>query len=337
MKMKKIYLILLLFPAFILAIGEDLYKQHCEKCHGIKKDGSIGLPLGKEKLALFSDNYLLKTIKLGRPGRVMPTFDLADSDSMRIIEFLRGNTKPASYNQITISGDAENGKKLYEEYCYACHHKPLVGGEGVGKNHSWKKDLKVAPPALANSGFLAAISDAELKTIIKKSFPDSEMPSFNLILTSSEVNDIISYLRSFTGKTPEDREVSEQLSFIFDSPYDLDTTIKKIQDTIKAANFRVYKPRKLLQDLTTSKELYSKQVVIRFCNFEQMLKFLKIEPRLGVVLPCRITIIENNNKEVKVVIENYKKTVAKFNNAQLLNSADELISSLSEIIEEALW
>ncbi len=343
--MKFIY-ILLFFPCVVFASelhssakssGAALYKQHCLSCHGEEGKGSIGPPLGVAKIAQLSDSYLLNTMKKGRPGRVMPAITLTNTEYQNIITYLRTGTPAPTYNSSSIIGNAKAGKPLYYTYCSSCHNAPPVGGEGVGKNYSWDKKYKVAPPALANSGFLSAISDHELKHLIKVGIPGSEMLGYNRFLTSGQVNDIIAYIKSYKDYTPHALMQDSALSYVFDSAYDLDTTVTKIQNAIKAANFRVYTPRKLLEDLTTKETIYSKQVVIRFCNFEHMLTFIKIEPRLGIVLPCRITVIENNQAEVKVVIENYKRTVAKFNNMQISLAADELITSLTEIIEEALW
>ena len=68
-----------------------------------------------------------------------------------------------------------------------------------------------------------------------------------------------------------------------------------------------------------------------------MQKFLKLDPRLGVVLPCRATVVENNDGKVDIIIENYKRAVERFNNAQLIEGADELIQNMNEMIEEAIW
>ena len=52
--------------------GRALYLEHCSACHQFEGQGGIGLPLATKKLADVSDDYLRKSIRLGRPGRVMP-------------------------------------------------------------------------------------------------------------------------------------------------------------------------------------------------------------------------------------------------------------------------
>ena len=56
--------------------GAELYVEHCAGCHQMEGQGGIGLPLLNAKLADVPDTYLQRTIRLGRPGRVMPV-DLA--------------------------------------------------------------------------------------------------------------------------------------------------------------------------------------------------------------------------------------------------------------------
>lgn len=68
-----------------------------------------------------------------------------------------------------------------------------------------------------------------------------------------------------------------------------------------------------------------------------MQAFLKLDPRLGVMLPCRATVIEDGQGKVSVVLENYKHTVTRFNNEQMSQSAGDLIEKMQEMVEEALW
>ncbi len=133
---------------------------------------------------------------------------------------------------------------------------------------------------------------------------------------------------------------NDNLAIVFISPYDLNTTANKVQASISATNYKIYSPRKLLEDLASKDEIdkySSDQIVIRFCNFANMQKFLKIEINLGIILPCRVTVIKGNDNKVRVVIENYRKTINEFNNKELSAGVDELIDELTESIKEALW
>jgi cytochrome c oxidase cbb3-type subunit 3 len=62
---------------------------------------------------------------------------------------------------------------------------------------------------------------------------------------------------------------------------------------------------------------------------------LKIEPRLGVVLPCRITILEREDGRVLLVIPNLRVVSRWFNNDELVGLWDRMEETFQEIIEEA--
>ncbi|MBU1722691.1 MAG: cytochrome c, partial [Gammaproteobacteria bacterium] len=56
--------------------GKVLFQQHCSACHGQEGKGGIGLPLSKPAvMESLTDDYIRKTIRSGRPGRIMPAFE----------------------------------------------------------------------------------------------------------------------------------------------------------------------------------------------------------------------------------------------------------------------
>ena len=73
-------LLLLCLIAFVLPVhaapdGSQLFERHCSACHGDAGRGGVGVPLALDSfLATVDDAYLQKTIRHGRPGRVMPAF-----------------------------------------------------------------------------------------------------------------------------------------------------------------------------------------------------------------------------------------------------------------------
>ena len=89
-------LVLLLFACGLLTgqalaapNGADLYSKHCAVCHNENGMGGIGLPLNGTKIEFFPREYLFKTIRLGRPGRVMPPFDkLSDAQVDAIVDHI---------------------------------------------------------------------------------------------------------------------------------------------------------------------------------------------------------------------------------------------------------
>lgn len=340
-KSKKL-LIILFLPWLSFAGGQEIYSENCEKCHGFSQQGSLGLPLYRSTIANHSDDYLKKTIKYGRPGRIMPGFKLSNAQTVKLIRFLRAGIKAPQYSKKRIAGNVEAGRHTYEQYCQRCHGVQLEGGEGTGKNFSWQKDRDVSPPALANQGFLHAAEDQMIKRVIMKGIKDTEMMSFekNFNFTDKMANDLVAYIRSYQ-KQPEfddkSKKIEEPLVFVYQSQHDLATTVDKLKDSAAAYNFRVYPPRTLFEGLGGSKDADQKQIVVRFCNFKNMQKFLKLDPRLGVILPCRATVIENEKGEVHIYLENYMHAIGRFNNEQISIDAKDLIDSMKEMVEEALW
>ena len=78
-----------------------------------------------------------------------------------------------------------------------------------------------------------------------------------------------------------------------------------------------------------------KQLSLRFCNFNRLYNMINTDPRLGVVLPCRITVVEQPEGDVKLYVMNMRLVSRLFNNDQLDESAISMFESVIEVIEEA--
>jgi mono/diheme cytochrome c family protein len=116
--------------------GEKIYKQQCSACHGDEGFGEgakEGTSINNQQyLNSVSDKDLYNAVKFGRDGTVMPAYaaNLSEEDLNHLVAFMR-NWQTKSLDQDVpekISGNPENGKKLYQLYCASCH-----GLEGVGK------------------------------------------------------------------------------------------------------------------------------------------------------------------------------------------------------------
>jgi cytochrome c oxidase cbb3-type subunit 3 len=120
--------------------GARLFARNCAACHGEKGTGGIGVPLALPSFqASISDDYLRKTIHLGRPGRVMPTFsNLKEDEIEAIVRYVRSwNTGPTvTYTNKPVKGDPAHGHQLFEKYCVACHGANGEGAKGTGVTFS---------------------------------------------------------------------------------------------------------------------------------------------------------------------------------------------------------
>ncbi|MDH5571284.1 MAG: c-type cytochrome, partial [Gammaproteobacteria bacterium] len=165
-----IFLLFILVSGQPLSAQEDgsaLYAQFCSACHGKEGNGGVGVPLALPDFQYaVSDRFLFRTIRYGRPGRIMPAFkQLSDEQINAIVNRIRkwAPGKRISYPTMKVSGNPDHGKELFQKNCAACHGANGEGGHGTGVTFSRPRDLPIIAPALNNSGFLAAASDQMIK------------------------------------------------------------------------------------------------------------------------------------------------------------------------------
>ena len=322
--------------------GAKLYGLKCASCHGEKGNGGIGVPLALPSFqANISDDYLRKTIVLGRPGRVMPAFSsLSKAEVEAIVRHVRSWNKGPSvtYSTRLVKGDPSHGKQLFGQHCAACHGANGEGAKGTGVTFSRPRDLPIMAPALQNPGFLAASTDAMIKATLMHGREGTPMVSFlKQGLKEKDINDIVSYVRSFEKKAqPKSAQESQTTSpvIVRDSPYDLQTTVENIKRAVSNNNFFYGRVQTLEYGMTEPANENSKQVIVYFCNVSLLNKALAIDPRVGMFLPCRISIVENNGR-VQVMSVNPLVLSPLFNNSEVDDLCDQLRESYTTIIEEA--
>ncbi len=321
--------------------GRELYVEHCGACHRTTGQGGIGLPLTGVKLAEVSDEYLRKTIRVGRPGRVMPAFQrLSDAQVDAVVRFLRhqSGTTGAVFNNRPISGDPVSGEALYRTHCIKCHGVDGSGeGKGTGVTMSRERNFLVMPAAISNPGFLASASDQMIRRVIEVGRPSSDMPAFGRDkLSEREIDDLVAYVRAFERREPVKAVLDgdQRPTHVYASPYDFDTTLSNVKAALTGANFRLFPDRYLEQGLTDEFSVNTRQIGVRFCNFNVLYGMLKIEPRLGVVLPCRITVLERDDGQVLLLVPNLKVVSRWFNNDELVGLWDRMEQTFVEIIDE---
>lgn len=329
------------FPA-AAADGAKLYARNCAACHGENGNGGIGVPLALPSFqAGISDDYLRKTIRLGRPGRVMPAFTyLAPAEVDAIVRHVRSWSRgtPPTYPAQRVKGDPERGKRLFAQHCAACHGADGEGARGTGVTFSRPRDLPIMAPALHNPGFLAAASDAMIKATLMNGREGTPMASFlKQGLTEKDIDDVVSHVRAFETRPllhDATEWTVERPVISMDSPFDLATTVENVKRAVNNNNFFYGRVQTLEYALTTPENENPNQVIVYFCNISMLNQALAIDPRVGMFLPCRITIVETAGK-VKVMSVNPKVLSRLFNNAELLRMCDELSESYTAIMEEA--
>ena len=332
-----------LSPAMAAPNGAKLYGRNCAACHGETGNGGIGVPLALPSFqADISDDYLRKTISLGRPGRVMPAFSHLDKAEIEaIVRHVRSWNKgpAATYSPRLVKGDPAHGKQLFGQYCATCHGATGEGRQGVGVTFSRPRDLPIMAPALYNPGFLAAATDAMIKATLMHGREGTPMTSFlKQGLKEKDIDDIVSYVRSFEKQPlPESAQLlqAEGPVIIRESAYDLKTTVENVKQAVTTHNFFYGRVQTLEYGLIEPARENPKQVIVYFCNISLLNQALAIDPRVGMFLPCRITILERDNGKVQVISVNPNVLSRLFNNAELNRLCEEMSESYTRIMEEA--
>jgi len=338
------FMFLVTFNGLTLAAprGDELYGAHCAACHGDTGAGGVGVPLSLPSfLSSVDDDFLRKTIRYGRPGRVMPAFRvLSNAQIDAIVHYIRGwSDKPAPvFSGKPVAGNAMRGKQLYGDYCAACHGASGEGGKGTGVTFSRKRDLPIIAPALNNSGFLASASDGMILHTLQYGRENTPMRSFLVQgLEEQDLDDLVSYIRSFADgdspvAAPSDAVVEKTITA--ESPYSLEETIENLEAAIVSQNFILIRTDTLEHGLVTEGEEDSKQVILHFCNFSFLYEALKIDPRIGMFLPCRATVTEGDGK-VMVTTINPLYLSRLFNNNELDEFCKQMHGVYSAILEDA--
>lgn len=341
---KRSLLIFLLLPVASLVDaapdGAALYISHCSVCHGIDGDGGVGVPLSLPSFINgVSNQYLKNTIRLGRPGRVMPSFSrLSDAQVDAITRHLRSwADKPVvQYDPTPVKGDIENGKKLFAQRCAQCHGESGKGGKGTGVTFSRKRDLPIIAPALNNTGFLASATDAMIKHTLLSGREGTPMQSSKVTgLNENEINDLVSYIRSFERQVVEHKKSDGELVIVVDSPYSLEETVENLKQAIADQNFTLIRSEPFGHGLVEEGKEKGKQVVLHFCNFKFLFDALAIDPRVGMFLPCRATVVERNGK-VQIMTINPLQLSKLFNNDELDNACEQMYKLYSGILKDAV-
>lgn len=330
-------------PAVAAPDGQRLYERNCAACHGIDGTGGVGVPLALPDFQYqVSDDYLATTIRLGRPGRVMPAFtDLSPAEVKALVKYVRSWApgRPVGLSKAPVQGDPKRGKVLYQQNCASCHGAEGRGSPGTGVTFSRQRKLPIMAPALNNPGFLAAASDQMIKAALMNGREGTPMDSFlKKGLSEGEIDDIVSYVRSFQDDAPatDTPAAAEPATLVYESPFDLETTVQNIERAVVGKNFRPIRTQPLEEGLVAEGQEDPNQVIVYFCNFDFLDRALAIDPRVGLFLPCRVTALERDGK-VQVMSINPKRLSTLFNNSELDRLCDDMHELYTGILEEATF
>ncbi len=323
-------------------IGARLYNRDCAACHGERGRGGIGLPLSLPSFQQNVDNrYLRRTIRYGRRGRIMPPSPRLSGAQLRsMVRYIRrwAGNRPATLVGAGKPGNPARGAVLFAAHCALCHGAAGVGAPSTGVTLSRPRSQPIMAPALDNPGYLASASDPVIRTAVVRGVAGTPMPSSRREgLTAKNVDDLVAYIRSLQNRPqPATPPVRGGPDIVGVSPDGLAPTIARLKDAVQAANMRLIRVQYLDQGFVTPGMENKHQVIVYSCDFGFLNTALQVDPRVGVFLPCRITVLQHRGK-VLVMSVNPKRLSTLFNNAALSRLCDEMYHRYRDVIEEATF
>ncbi len=171
-----------------------LYSQNCSGCHGPEGQGGLSIAVGSPiYLAITDDATIRRVTEDGTPGTAMPAFGqkaggfLTDAQIGILIRGIRrwanpgalGGARPPAY-AAAQPGDPTRGQNIFAASCASCH-----GPNGRGAR------------AIAETSFLALVSDQHLRTVIITGMPHLGMPDWRMHrqpLSDADVTDVVAWL-----------------------------------------------------------------------------------------------------------------------------------------------
>jgi mono/diheme cytochrome c family protein len=124
--------------------GRQLLTQECGFCHGANARGGSGGPdITRSTIVLEDENgkQLGEFLRVGRPDRGMPAFDLGTAQVSDIAAFLHGEIYAASNRRLykildIFVGDPKAGQAYFNGAgrCATCH-SPTADLKGIGSKH----------------------------------------------------------------------------------------------------------------------------------------------------------------------------------------------------------
>ena len=321
--------------------GSRLYAVNCAACHGDRGDGGIGVPLSlPDFLSSVTDEYLFLTIRRGRPGRIMPAFqNLSDEHTHAIVRYIRSwATGGVKLSPAGAPGDPGRGRDIFARNCARCHGPLGKGGTGTGVNFTRLHDHPVVAPGLNNSGFLAAASDQIIRTTLLKGRRGTPMlPAAKMGLSHQDVDDVVSYIRGFEKdlkSTENSSNASIEATLLATSAESYAETVDRIKQAISANRQRIIREHPFDDGLAASGEKGRRHLVIHFGNIRHINTLLAIDPRMGLFLPNRISVLERDDGKVTVTAVNPLRFSSLFNNANLEHTSREMYELYTAILGE---
>ena len=113
-----------------------------------------------------------------------------------------------------------------------------------------------------------------------------------------------------------------------------DNAIKLITDKLKTEGFGVISEIKMHEKLKEKLEVdFKKYTILGACNPAFALKALKLEDKIGTMLPCNLLVIEQGEGKIEVAAINPVASMQSIANPELYDIAHKVSQTLRNIVE----
>jgi mono/diheme cytochrome c family protein len=201
----------------LLEQGAQIFAENCAVCHGEDGQGRVGATLAKDWPSIRPDLRIQQTIERGVAGSFMPAWgevfggplDQQEIEAVTryILSWETGQPRiifPTPTIDIRvpitpppgISGDPNNGARLFAANCAVCHGQDGQGRVGANLSQDW---ASIRP-------------DLRVESVIENGVEGSVMPAWSQAnggpLTDQEIDDIVAFILALPSSefTPGDQE-----------------------------------------------------------------------------------------------------------------------------------
>jgi putative heme-binding domain-containing protein len=168
--------------------GKELFDMTCQVCHGRAGVGSIGPALRGTK---FTKDFVVKTMREGRTGTMMPSFDkrLSLSEIDGVARYVASLQEPDSAEPPTLRGDPTAGENtFFSPVAFACRNCHTFNGRGG----------KVGPDLSTKVRTLAARDLFQRIVVVPHRSPEAR---YNTMKVTTKVGQIMTGIRA--GETSD--------------------------------------------------------------------------------------------------------------------------------------
>lgn len=130
-------------------------------------------------------------------------------------------------------------------------------------------------------------------------------------------------------------KVSTPAVLVMESPYSFEGTVNNLRDVISGSNFLMIREQAWDYGLESG-DSNSRETILYFCNFDMVNRAIKLDRRVGQLLPFRITVVERGDRVWAMAIN--PETLMQMSDTPRLGSFHTNAASMyRQLIEEGLF